>query len=245
MSETRPKPNISLFFPVYHDEATVRVVAEKAIAVLSEIANEYEIVIVNDGSPDRSGEVADQLAREFPRIKAIHHEKNMGYGKALQTGFANACKYEWTCFIDGDDQFDLAELRHMTTLLHRYDVLTTFRYCKVYSTWRMFVSWVYNRVLAYMFRSPFRDISCVPKMIRREVINNIDITSNSPFVGAEILLKAMLKGYLVGEVGISTYPREFGQSSSTSWPNIVKAIKDMLRVHKEVFANQPRPEVPT
>jgi glycosyltransferase involved in cell wall biosynthesis len=241
----QPKPSMSLFFPVYNDEATVRGVTEKSIKILSEIAREYEIVIVNDGSPDRSGEIADELAAEYPCVSAIHHKTNLGYGKALQSGFERACKYEWICFTDGDDEYDVGELRHISKILRHYDVVITFRYCKAYSTWRMFVSAVYNVLLRFIFNSAYRDISCGMKLVRREVVDNVEIASSSPFVGAEIVLQCMLKGYAIGEVGISTYPRQFGLSTSTSWRNIRATIRDMLRFHKQIFRNRPRPEIDT
>jgi glycosyltransferase involved in cell wall biosynthesis len=244
-SSQQPKPSMSLFFPVYNDEATVRRVTEKSIKILSEIASEYEIVIVNDGSPDRSGEIADELAAEYPCVSVIHHETNLGYGKALQSGFERACKHEWICFTDGDDEYDVGELRHIAKILRHYDVVITFRYCKAYSTWRMFVSAVYNVLLRFIFNSAYRDISCGMKLVRRDVVDTVKITSASPFVGAEIVLQCMLKGYSIGEVGISTYPRQFGISTSTSWRNITATIKDMLRFHKKIFRNSPRPEIDT
>jgi len=234
------KPSISLFFPVYNDEATIRTMTEKSRKVLSDISEKHEIVIVDDGSQDRSREIADELAKQYPDVSVVHHEKNMGYGKALQTGFNHASHYEWICFTDGDDQYDVRELYHIEKLFSRYDMIITFRYCKTYSTMRMFISSIYNRLLRFMFNSPYRDISSGLKIVRKSVIDNITVTSNSPFVGAEITLKAMLKGYLIGEVGISTYPRKFGVSTSTSIPNIIGTIKDMLRIHKEVFSNRPR-----
>ena len=157
----------------------------------------------------------------------------------MQTGFAHACRYEWICFTDGDDQYDIRELYHIAKLLDKYDMIISFRYSKAYSTLRMFISSVYNRILRFLFRSRYRDISSGLKLVKREVIDDINITSSSPFVGAEITLKAMLKGYRIGEVGINTYPREFGVSTSTSIPNIFGTIKDMLRVHREEFVNHP------
>ena len=88
------KPSISLFFPVYGDEATVRRVTEKSLAVLSEIADEHAVVIVNDGSPDDSGAIADELARVHPQVSVVHHDRNMGYGRALKTGFRHACRHQ-------------------------------------------------------------------------------------------------------------------------------------------------------
>jgi glycosyltransferase involved in cell wall biosynthesis len=240
MADAPGKPTISLFFPVYCDEATVRTVTEKARKVLGEVARAYEILIVDDGGPDRSGALADEMAARYPEVRVIHHPRTLGYGRALQSGLAAAGDFEWICFTDGDDQYDVRELYHMVRLLHRYDMLIGFRYSKVYSTWRMFLSAVYNQVLRHTFRSPFRDISCGLKLVRKSVVQDLTITSDSPFVGAEIVLKAMLRGYLIGEVGISTYPRRFGISTSTSLPNIAGTVEDLLRVRREVFSNRPR-----
>lgn len=244
MTSPKEKPSILLFFPAYNDEGTIRIVTEKSLAVLAKVASDYKVLIVNDGSPDKSGEIADQLARENPKVSVVHHPRNLGYGAALQSGFNYSRDYDWICFTDGDDQYDVNELEHMATLLHRYDMLITFRYEKIYSTWRLFVSAFYNMTLRFLFRSPFRDISCGLKLVRCEVIDNVKVTASSPFVGAEVTLKAMLKGYVIGEVGISTYPRDFGRSTATSWKNIFATIKDMMRVHREIFTNRPRPKKP-
>ena len=125
------KSNISVFFPVYKDELTVRSLTLKTISVLQEIADKYEIIIVNDGSPDKSGEIANQLAFEFPFVKAVHHPKNMGYGAAIKTGFKNA-QYEWVCFTDGDDEYDIYDLKKLIKLKDFYDLIITFRYVKLY-----------------------------------------------------------------------------------------------------------------
>ena len=113
------KPDITLFFPVYNDEFTIPIMVEKSIQVLNEIANKYEIIIINDGSPDKSGEVADQFAAKYSSVKVIHHEKNMGYGAAIQTGFKHA-NFEWICFTDGDDEYDVMDLKKMIKLKEYY-----------------------------------------------------------------------------------------------------------------------------
>jgi len=239
--EHNQKPSITVFFPVYKDEGTVRRVTEKSLKVLQELTSSFEVIIINDASPDRSGEIADGLAKEYPGVvTAVHHERNRGYGAALQTGFEKACNSEWICFTDGDDQYDVNELRRIVKLLSRYDMIITFRYCKIYSTWRLFLSAVYNVLVRFLFRSHFRDISCGLKLVRREVVEGMKITSSSPFVGAEIVHRAMLNGYRIGEIGISTYPRELGESSSTSWKNIFATIRDMMEFRREIFSNKPR-----
>jgi len=229
------KPRISLFFPVYRDEATVSRVAEKAIALLSEVASEYEVIIINDGSPDRAGEIAEEIARRETNVRVVHHPKNLGYGSALRTGI-NAAKFEWICFTDGDDEYEVNDLLKLLRLKDYYDLVITFRYAKRYSGFRIFISYVYNKVLRLIFQTRFRDISCGLRLIRRDVVKELDLISASPFIGAEIAIKTMLKGFRVGEVGVQTFPREFGKGSSTSLRNIWATLKDMAKVHRLIFS---------
>lgn len=237
MEPLSSKPDISVFFPVYNDEKTVRQVTEKALGVCRDLAGNYEIIIINDCSPDNSGKIADELAREYaPYVKVIHHESNRGYGGALKSGFEN-CQYEWICFTDGDDEYDVEDLRRMIKLKDFYDLIITFRYKKAYSGMRIFISNVYNKILRFMFKTRYRDISTGLRFIRKSLLSEIQITSDSPFIGAEITIKTMLKGYRVGEMGIQTFPREFGKGSATSFKNILRTIKDMRRVHKEIFSD--------
>jgi glycosyltransferase involved in cell wall biosynthesis len=229
--------HVSLFFPVFNDEATVRTVAEQGIALLRGYATNFEIIIVDDGSLDRSGEIADELARELPDvIRVIHHGQNRGYGAALKTGIA-ACRYEWICMVDGDNEYAVSDLRKMLEIRSYYLLIIAFRYRKLYSTNRIFISFVYNFVLRRLFRTPFRDISTGIRTIHRSVLDQVELTSNSPFIGAELAIKTMLRGYPVGELGIQTFPRSFGSGSSTSLKNILLTIRDMLRVRREIFSD--------
>jgi len=230
---------IALFFPVYRDEGTVETVALKSLKVLSEIASKYKVIIVDDGSPDKSGEIADSLAEKYPDIISVRHDTNRGYGAALQTGFEYSLGYEWICFTDGDDQYDVNELYHLSKLFHHYDLIVTFRYTKIYGTLRTFVSYVYNVIIRILFRSNLRDHNCGLKVIRSDVVKDMEIISNSAFIGAEIIINAMVKGYPIGEAGISTYPRTFGDSSVMSMRHIVNSIRDMFRVYKKIFKQKP------
>ena len=227
---------VSLFFPVFRDERSVRNVAEKALKLLSELCSDYEIIIVDDGSPDRSGEIADELAREHGSIRVIHHGKNLGYGSAVRSGLA-ASRFEYICLTDGDDEYEVEDFRKLLKLRDRYDLIITFRYKKIYSNTRIFVSWVYNKLLRLLFRMPFRDVSTGLRMIRKSVIEDLALESTSPFVGAEIAIKAMLKGYAVGEVGIQTFPRVFGKGATVSVSNILATMLDVFHVYRKVFSD--------
>lgn len=232
---TEEKPNISVFFPVYKDELTVERVTRKALDVLSEIAADYEVLIIDDGTPCRAGEIADRLSLENPKVRVIHHARNLGYGAAIRTGLENV-RFEWVCFTDGDDEYDIYDLYKLIRLKDFYDLIITFRYVKAYSGFRIFISWVYNVVLRTLFKSRYRDISTGLRLIHRDLIDELHLQATSPFIGAEIAIKTMLKGYRVGEVGIQTFPREFGKGSSTSMRNILATIKDMLICYRTIFS---------
>jgi len=230
------KPDISFFFPVYNDERTVRLVTEKAIKLFDEIANQYEVVIVDDASPDQAGEIADQLAREYSQVKVVHHEVNKGYGAAVKSGIENT-KYDWICMVDGDDEYDIRDLKRMLALRQYYELIIAFRYKKLYSTKRIFISHVYNTVLRLLFDTRFRDVSTGIRVFHRSILGRIELNSNSPFIGAEMAIKTMLGGMPVGEIGIQTFPRKFGAGSTTSMKNIIRTIRDMLRMRKEIFSD--------
>ena len=229
--------SVSLFFPVYKDERTVRTVTQKARLLLASLGGDYEIVIVDDGSPDQSGALADALAAEHPEVRVIHHPKNLGYGAAVRSGIA-ACRYEIVCMTDGDDEYEVEDFRKLLRFKQHYDLIITFRYRKIYSSTRIFVSWVYNLVLRFFFRTPFRDVSTGLRLARRAMLQELELESTSPFVGAELAIKAMLKGYRVGEVGIQTFPRGFGRGCSTSVPNILATIADLWRIDHRVFSDE-------
>ena len=228
--------SVSLFIPVYKDETTVRTVAERARTMLLAYGLPFEIIIVDDGSPDRSGEIADELARQYPDcLRVVHHAQNRGYGAAFRSGVRHS-RFTWICMVDGDNEYDVNDVRKMLDLREFYRLVIAFRYRKLYSTTRIFISYIYNRTLRMLFRTPFRDISTGARIFHRCVLEDIELTSESPFVGAELAIKVMLRGYPVGELGIQTFPRTFGRGSSTSARNIVLTIRDMFRVRREMFS---------
>ena len=230
------KPEITIFFPVYNDENTIANMTEKCIHILKEVASNYEVIIINDGSPDNSGAVADEMANKFEYVRVIHHPQNKGYGAAIKSGLENA-QYEWVCFTDGDDEYDIEDLRKMIRLKDYYDLIITFRYVKLYSTLRVFISGMYNKIFRVLFRTNYRDISTGLRLMRKSVYDDLTIISDSPFIGAEITLRTMLKGYRVGEMGIQTFPREFGKGASVSPKNIMRTIKDMRKVYQNIFSS--------
>jgi len=221
------KKSISLMFPLYKDKNTVELMIKKSFNVLKKLKRKYEIIIIDDGCPQKSGKLAIKIAKKFSNIKVFFHRKNLGYGAALKTGLKK-CKNDWIFMIDGDNEYDVNDLPRLLGTSKNYDLVITYRYKKKYTTYRIVISWVYNVILRLIFDIKFRDISSGSRLVSRKLIKHIKLKSNSPFVGAELAIKAGLVGYKVGEIGIHTYPRTFGSGSSVSFKNILLTLKDMF-----------------
>ena len=221
------KKSISLMFPLYKDKNTVELMIKKSFNVLKKLKRKYEIIIIDDGCPQKSGELAIKIAKKFSNIKVFFHRKNLGYGAALKTGLKK-CKNDWIFMIDGDNEYDVNDLPRLLGTSKNYDLVITYRYKKKYTTYRIIISWVYNAILRLIFNIKFRDISTGSRLVSRKLIKHIKLKSNSPFVGAELAIKAGLAGYKVGEIGIHTFPRTFGTGASVSLKNILLTLKDMI-----------------
>ena len=195
--------------------------------MLKKLKRKSEIVIVDDGCPERSGYYAKKISKKIKDIKIIFHKKNLGYGAAIKTGLKN-CKYQWIFQTDGDAEYDVNDLLKLLKKTEGSDLVVTYRLKKKYKTSRIVISWIYNFVLRTLFRTNFKDISTGSRLIKRSLLKKINLISNSPFLGAELAIKSKYKGLKVSEVGIHTYPRTFGSGSSVSLKNILLTIKEML-----------------
>ncbi len=229
-------PSLSIFFPAYNDEGNIGGVTEAAVEVLEEMGAAYEVTIVHDGSPDRTGDVADGLAARYPAVQVIHHSKNLGYGAALKTGFTNAAN-EYVFYTDGDNQFDVREMKKFVPLvaLGLSDLVVGFRIRKRYTVYRKITSFTYNLVLQVLFDLPYRDVDCAFKLVPRSLIDQIDISSADAFIDAEILIRAQQLGYTVTEIGVTHRPRETGVSGVRTRV-ILATIREMIQFYLYVRA---------
>lgn len=226
--------SLSILFPVFRDSKTIEILIKKSISLCEELKLDYEIVIVDDCCPENSGQIAKNYMKNNNKIKLVTHETNKGYGESIKSGL-KLCSKSWILQTDGDNQYDVNDLKEMLKIIHNYDCVITFRYKKIYSSTRILISWVYNKIIQILFKSKFRDISTGLRLIKSEPLKNIQLNSQNAFIGAEIAIKLMLKGYQVGEIGISTYPRKFGTSTIITFKNIFNTIKDIIKIRKEIF----------
>jgi len=228
--------SISLIFPLYRDKYTVIKVINKSLKILKKLKIKYEIIIVDDCCPEKSGLIALKYSKQNKKIKVIFHKKNYGYGAAIRSGFKNS-KYECIYAVDGDGEFGIA-LNDLPRILKKYsfnDLVITYRYKKRYKTSRIIISWFYNSLLRFLFHVNFKDISCGSRLINKKILKKIKLTTNSPFIGAELAIKAKYFGYKVDEVGIHSFPSTFRAGSSIVLKNILITIRDLIILYYKMY----------
>ena len=219
--------SVSILFPLYKDKKTVKKMILKSVKLLKKMKKKSEIIIVDDGCPEKSGHYARIISKKIKNVKVIFHKKNMGYGAAIKTGLKN-CKNEWIFQTDGDAEYDVNDLLKLIKKTKVSDLVVTYRLKKKYKTSRIVISWIYNVILRILFHTKYKDISTGSRLINKKILKKINLISNSPFLGAELAIKSKYKGFKVSEVGINTYPRTFGTGSSVSLKNILLTIKEMV-----------------
>ena len=224
--------DLSIFFPCYNEEKNIPRLLENALAVIASLVEDYQIIIVNDGSKDKTREVAESIARQYNNIEVKTHSINKGYGAALRTGFLSS-KKEWVFYTDGDNQFDINELSLLLPLTDKYDIVSGYRIDRKDSFVRKLNAGVFNLALFILFGLRIKDVDCAFKLYRREIFDKIEITSTGALVDAEILIKARKLGYRIGQIGVHHFPRIAGKQTGANLKVIFRAFKEIikLRVH--------------
>jgi glycosyltransferase involved in cell wall biosynthesis len=189
-----------------------------------------EIVIVDDGSTDRTPELADALAAAHPEVRVVHQE-NRGYGGALRTGFASS-RGRLISFSDGDLQFDLTEIGRLLARLDDparkpVDVVIGYRIKRRDPAHRIFIAKTYNAIVSVLFGLRVRDIDCAMKVFRREVFDGLRLDTDSPFLSAELLIKLRARGERMAQVGVNHYPRTAGTNTGASFRKILRTFRDI------------------
>ena len=221
---------------MYNEEGNIEEVVTSAVAVLSEIADEYEVIVVDDGGRDRTGEIADRLAAANPRVRVVHHASNQGYGAALRSGFAAATQ-PLVAFVDGDNQFDLGELPVLLRAIDGVDIVSGYRIRRRDPVLRRLNSFLYNQACRLLFRIPIRDVNCAFKVYRRQVLDGMlpRLRSTGALINVEMLARARKMGARVREVGVHHYPRETGRQTGGNPAVIVRAFRELLELWRELW----------
>lgn len=220
--------SVSFFCPAYHDEKNLPVLIPRAHQFLSEITDAFEMIIVHDGSPDKTGEVADRLAVEFSNVRVLHHRKNLGYGATLRDGFL-AAEYDYVMYTDGDNQYDVREFGPHLHLLGTADILSGYATRKAVSMRRMVQSLVYNWLIALLFFVRCRDIDCAMKIYSRKALDSLSLKSTSCFIDAEMIIKSKKAGLRIAQFPVTQFPRKEGLASGSKTTVIAATVRDMLK----------------
>ncbi len=222
--------SLSVFFPAYNDEGSITELVEKAFALLPQFTADYEVIVVNDGSSDGTAALLDELARTRPRLRVVHHPRNRGYGGALRSGFEHAAK-DLVFYTDGDGQYDVNELAKLIPLMtEQVDVVNGYKIKRSDARRRIVLGGVYKFLARLLFGLPIRDVDCDFRLMRREMIQSIQLTSTSGVVCTEMVYKLRRAGCRFTETPVHHYPRLHGQSQFFTLRRVAKTGYDFFRL---------------
>jgi glycosyltransferase involved in cell wall biosynthesis len=229
--------SLTVFFPCYNEEANVERVTEAALRTCARVADDYEVIIVNDGSRDRTEEIANELAARHPgRVRAVHNKPNRGYGGALQRGFREASK-ELIFYTDGDGQFDFDEIDKLIPLLGRYDIVSAYRLDRKDPFMRKLNAGCWGTLIRALFRMKLRDIDCAFKIYPKAFVDAIELKSEGALIDTEMLARATRGGYSIGQVGVHHYPRTAGAQTGANLRVILRAFKELFKLRRQIMAS--------
>jgi glycosyltransferase involved in cell wall biosynthesis len=223
-------PELSIFFPFWNEQANIENVVKSAIPVAEKVAHKWEIIMVDDGSSDKTLQIAQKLTDTDSRLRVVSHQPNRGYGAALSSGFLHA-KYDLIVFTDGDGQFDFSEVTKLLEKIDTADIVIGYREKR--RDHQLFKRLLLMNLLKIgdllLFHFSFKDIDCGFKLFRKEAIERLmPLRSEGAMITTEILAKATRKKLSIKEVGVTHYPRKLGHQSGANFPVIVRAILESL-----------------
>ena len=236
---------LSYFFPAHDEAENIEALVEEALVELALLAERFEIICVDDGSTDGTGDLADRLAAAHPGvIRVVHHSVNLGYGAAVRSGLA-AARYPLICFTDGDRQFRLADLARLTDRLGEGDsdgvipdVVAGYRIRRADPAVRLVYARAYRAALRLFFGLKVRDPDCACKLFRREALEDVRAESGGAFLSAELLIKISERGGVIVEQGVPHYPRTAGQASGADPRVVLRAVRDFWWLRLRLWANR-------
>ena len=225
---------ISIVLPAYNEEKNIEQMVADCLAYLHKLKDDYEIIVVNDGSLDQTGEISRKIAKRNKKVRLINHPQNKGYGQALKDGF-RAARYDYVFFTDSDRQFRLDALDVMFPIAKTgvVDLVIGYRLNRQDNFLRKTLSWGYNSLASFLFDLNVKDIDCAFKLFRRDIFKKIKIESKSFFFNTEILAKARFFNFNIIEVGVPHFPRIAGKST-VRFKHIPLTIKELIRIQRSL-----------
>jgi dolichol-phosphate mannosyltransferase len=225
---------ISIVLPAHNEVANIRTAVEKALAVAERLSSRHEVIVVDDGSRDGTDQAVQALAVvNYPRVRLVKHEVNLGYGAALRTGFRHS-RFGLVFFTDSDNQFDVSELEYFIPMMRDYDMVTGFRVYRYDTVLRCILSWFYNRLVGVLFRLHVRDVDCAFKLMRRELVQKVTIECDNFFVNTELLARARRWNFRIAEKGVRHYPRTAGETSVRP-SDIPRTLATVFKMWRRIY----------
>ena len=224
------KPSISVFFPCYNDAGTMGVMVMRAIQTLREISDDYEVIVINNGSKDDSDLIVEELSRLYPNeLRYETHPEALGYGGAVRAGFAKASK-EWVCYTDGDAQYDVRELKVLAEKISGdVDFINGWKIKRRDPVHRIWIGMAYQYFVKAMFGLKIRDVDCDFRLMRREIFDVVQLESTTGAITFELVKKVQDAGYRFVEVPVRHFYRQYGVSQFFNFPRVARTLLALLR----------------
>jgi glycosyltransferase involved in cell wall biosynthesis len=225
--------DLSVFFPAYNEEENIQKTVQNAVKVLQKVAKKWEIIIIDDGSKDKTPQIADNLAAKNKNIRVIHHNPNRGYGASLRSGLYEA-KYNWIAFTDSDGQFDLSEISNFiaTQKEKNADIVIGYYKKRQVSKSKIITSKMWEYMVFFLFGLKVKDIDCGFKLISKKVpdkIKNLE-SERGAFISSELLIKARKNKFKIVEIPVTHYPRTAGAGTGRDLNVIITSFKDLFKL---------------
>jgi glycosyltransferase involved in cell wall biosynthesis len=221
--------SLSVVLPAYNEESNIEPMIENVLKTIGPAVADLEVIAVNDGSTDRTGERIQAVAARHPNVRMVAHEKNRGYGAALYSGFT-AAKKEWVFMTDSDRQFKLAEFHNLAVQSDRADLVVGYRSPRRDPFHRLLYGWGWNTLVRLLFGYTARDVDCAFKLFKREILDHITIQSRGATFSAEFLVRAKRAGYKSVEVTVSHLPRRAGRQTGARLDVVTRAFRELVQV---------------
>jgi glycosyltransferase involved in cell wall biosynthesis len=231
--EKRYNITLSAFFPCFNEESNIPGLVAETVQVLERLVKAYEIILIDDGSTDRTPALIEILSKQHDNIKTIRHKKNRGYGAALISGFNHAA-HDWVFFSDGDRQFSILDIERLLREIEHYDLIIGFRKKRQDHWHRALFAWAWNQLIRTLFDLNFKDIDCAFKLVRKKRLENIGLTCSGAMISTEFLLRMQQSGARIKEVGVTHRPRRFGTQSGNNIRVIYTAFSELLSFRQNV-----------
>ncbi len=237
---SQPQDSLSIFFPAYNDWGTIASMVTLAHRVARDLTTDFEVIVVNDASPDHVGLILDELRALYPdTFKVVTHERNRGYGGALRSGFAAASK-DFIFYTDGDAQYDVRELAGLWARRDNADLVNGYKIRRSDPFYRAVVGRVYHHFTSILFRLPVRDVDCDFRLIRRTVFDRVGLTVDSGLICVELMARIAQGRFRIAQVPVRHYHRMHGRSQFFNIPRVARVVWGMGGLWWRIFVTEPR-----